>query len=360
MRFKLSLTLAASALFAATAICPAGAQGGQDDQKLIDDFVGTRGVSIVDPSEGKKAAPQRPPAQSSGGARKGGGPRKSAGRKNSPPSEVASSKRPKPAATKTPNASHNSNEAGTLAAGPSADANVSGGAASSAAGAGGGMNSAAAPPAKIVQAGTQAIGLGYTLFVKQGESLHAAGPGREFKAGDKIRVALEANTDGYLYIFYTENGLNPQMLFPNNRIDNGANVISAHARDFVPADMNTWFEFDNVPATERLYIVVSRTPLAGVPTGEALLDYCGGARREDCYWKPTASQWDAIKAGGPGGGRVRESKNAQLASLQTPVTSGSLTRGIKVKKEEPAPAVVRVNDSAAADVLVTTIDLVHK
>lgn len=359
MRFKLSLTLAASALFAAAAIYPAGAQDGQDDQKLIDDFVGTRGVSIVDPSEGKKAAPQRPSAQSPGGARKGGGSQKGAGRKNSPSSsEVASSKKPKPSATKTPNKSNNSNEAGTLAAGPGVDANVSGGAAGS--GAGNGLNSAAAPPAKIVKASTQAIGLGYTLFVKQGESLHAAGPGREFRAGDKIRVALEANTDGYLYIFYTENGLNPQMLFPNNRIDNGANVISAHARDFVPADMNTWFEFDNVPATERLYIVVSRHPLAGVPAGEALLDHCGGARREDCYWKPTAAQWDAIKAGGPGGGRVRESKNTQLASLQTPIPSGSLTRGIKVKKEEPAPAVVRVNDSAAADVLVTTIDLVHK
>lgn len=361
MRFKLSLTLVALALLAAVAVNPAGAQDGQDDQKLIEDFVGTRGVSIVDPSEAKKSSTQRPPAQSSGG-RKGGGV-KGAGRKSSSTSSEVASAKKKPAAPKTTNASNSANAAGTLAAGPGADANVGGGTASVAAGngAGNGMNAAAAaPPAKIIKAGTQAIGLGYTLFVKQGESLHAAGPGREFKAGDKIRVALETNTDGYLYIFYTENGLNPQMLFPNNRIDGGANVVSAHARDFVPADMNTWFEFDNVPATERLYIVISRTPLAGVPAGEALLDHCGGARREDCYWKPTPAQWDAIKAGAQGGGRVRETKNAQLASLQTPIQSGSMTRGIKVKKEEPAPAVVRVNDSAAADVLVTTIDLVHK
>ena len=364
MRFKISLTLAASALLAAVAINPAGAQDGQDDQKLVDDFVSTRGVSIVDPSEAKKSSSRRQTAQSSGGSRKSTGASKGTGRKNTQSStEVASSKSKKKPTPATNTTNHNTHEAGTLATGPSADANVSGGTAS--AGPDGASSNnlsggGSAPPAKFVKASTQAIGLGYTLFVKQGESLHAAGAGREFKAGDKIRVALETNTDGYLYIFYTENGLNPQMLFPNNRIDGGANVVAAHARDFVPADMNTWFEFDNVPATERLYIVISRNPLAGVPTGEALLDHCGGARREHCYWKPTPEQWKAITAGAPGGGRVRESQNTQLASLQVPIQSSAMTRGIKVKKEEPAPAIVRVNDSAAADVLVTTIDLVHK
>lgn len=349
MRFKLSLTLAALALVAATAIVPAGAQ---DDQKLVDDFVSTRGVSIVDPSEVKKPATQRQTAQSSSGRKTGGS--KTSGRKSSSSSSEVASAKPKPKPAKTTPAANTSDEtAGAMASGPGADANVSGGATNSLAGNG------TAPPAKIIKASTQAIGLGYTLFVKQGENLHAAGAGREFKAGDKIRVALETNTDGHLYIFHTENGLNPQMLFPNNRIDGGANVLSAHAYDYVPADLNTWFEFDNVPATERLYIVISRAPLAGVPTGEALLDHCGGARREDCYWKPSAAQWDAIKARAPGGGKVRESQNTQLASLQ-PIPSGSLTRGIKVKKEEPAPAVVRVNESAAADVLITTIDLVHK
>jgi hypothetical protein len=185
-------------------------------------------------------------------------------------------------------------------------------------------------------------------------------PGREFKSGEELRIVLETNTDGYLYIFNTENGVNPEMLYPNNRIDGGANAIAAHARDFVPADMGSGFVFDDVPAVERVYIILSRRPLAGVPTGEALLDLCGGALREDCYWKPTSAQWDAIKAGSPGGGRVRESQNTQLASLQMPAQGGGMTRGLKVKKTEPAPSVVRVNDSPTADVLVTTVDLVHK
>ncbi|MCA1632935.1 MAG: DUF4384 domain-containing protein [Acidobacteria bacterium] len=349
MRFKVSLTLVLFVLLAAALIAPAGAQDQQSDQKIIDDFVTTRGVSFEEPGKPKP----KPTTQQSANNRKSGGtaPAKrtgantsggstAAGKKGSAAttSDVASSKK-KPAASK--GASKESDSA-AQAAGPGADT----------------TSAATTLKASATKGQPKAIGLGYTLFIKEGENILSADLGREFREGDKIRVALETNTDGYLYIFHTENGLKPQMLFPHAQIDGGANAIVAHARDFVPADMKTWFEFDNMPATERLYIVVSRQPLAGVPAGDELVEFCGGAR-EGCYWKPSQKQWDSIKAGSSRG-RVLESKNAQLASLQTPVPSNSLSRGLKVKKDEPAPAVVRVNDSPTADVLVTTIDLVHK
>jgi hypothetical protein len=46
--------------------------------------------------------------------------------------------------------------------------------------------------------------------------------------------------------------------------------------------------------------------------------------------------------------------------LQKPVQPVALQRGIKIKRDDPAPSVVRVNDSADADALVTVIKLVHK
>jgi len=349
MRFKFSLTLVLFALLASMLVAPAGAQDQQSDQKIIDDFVTTRGVSFEEPGKSKP----KPATQQASNNRKSGGttPAKHTGanpsggnvaskKASSSTSEVASSKK-RPAATK--GANRDSNQT-AQAVGPGADAGTT--------------SAATTLKASATKGQAAAIGLGYTLFVKQGDNLLSADFAREFKEGDMIRVALETNTDGYLYIFHTENGLKPAMLFPHAQIDGGTNSIAAHARDFVPADMKTWFEFDNVPATERLYIVVSRQPLAGVPTGGELVEFCGGSR-EGCYWKPSPTQWDAIKAGSSRG-RVLESKNAQLASLQTPVPSNSLSRGIKVKKDEPAPAVVRVNDSPTADVLVTTIDLVHK
>ena len=51
---------------------------------------------------------------------------------------------------------------------------------------------------------SQAIGLGYTLFMRDasGRGIRVE-PTREFLKGDRVRLALEPNTDGYLYIFDT-------------------------------------------------------------------------------------------------------------------------------------------------------------
>jgi hypothetical protein len=85
-------------------------------------------------------------------------------------------------------------------------------------------------------------------------------PARQFRAGEQIRIALETNSDGYLYIFHTENGANPQMLYPDVRLNGGANAVRAHVPYQVPSSLNDWFRFDANPATERLYIVVARKP----------------------------------------------------------------------------------------------------
>jgi hypothetical protein len=347
MRLKLSVALVAFALLSATLATSVAQEPEQDDQQIVDDFITSRGVSFDDPGKPKaKPSTQSQSGRKNSGAKSSGGGMGS-GKKGPSTSfgNLASKKKPS-TTTKEPGGGQ---EFDAQASGPGADA-----------GPGAGTTSAASTlkASGASKGQPNAIGLGYTLFIKQDENILSADLGREFKGGDMIRVALETNTDGYLYIFHTENGLKPQMLFPHAQIDGGANAIAAHARDFIPADMKTWFEFDNVPATERLYIVVARQPLAGVPVGNELVKFCGGPR-EGCYWKPSPAQWYSIKSGAPGA-RVLESKNVQLAGVQTPIPNNSLARGIKVKKDEPAPAVVRINNSPTADVLVTTIDLVHK
>ena len=330
MRFKLSPVLALT--LCTLAPLSAAAQDGQGGQKVVDDFVVTRGVIFEQPRQRPaqsqsqpQSQPSRPaqqasqapkrPAQkgSAGGAAKKGGAQESASKKH-PPGK-----------------------------GQQGGAALSGQAAVVAASAGGPVR--------------RPIGLGFTLFVKQGESLIAADPSRVFRQGDLLRIALETNTDGHLYIFHTENGRNPQMLFPNPGVDDGRNFVAAHSRDFYPTDLSAWFEFDEVPAVERLYFVVARAPLPGVPTGRDLVKACGGADA-DCLWKPTPAQWERIRVAAQDG-RVVEGINSQLAELKLPPPA-NMTRGIKVKKEEPAPALVRVNSSDEADLFVTTIDLIHK
>jgi hypothetical protein len=96
-----------------------------------------------------------------------------------------------------------------------------------------------------------------------------------------------------------------------------------------------------------------------VPTGEALVKFCAKVSG-DCEWEPTRAQWAEITAGAADR-RVVEAKGRQIAQLDAqPVPPGALSRGIKLKREEPKPSVVRVSDSPAAKMLVTKIELVHK
>jgi len=348
MRLKKLLTpVALGLLVCATAA--AQTQDQKNDQKVIDDFVTTRGVSFDDPGA-KGSSPQKPSSHSSGTRRNntGGSVAKSSGSNRSQGAGKG---------TTTASTKKGSTSAGS-GSGVTAQTNTE-----TAGADGAGSNAEGAQPVKVSETKgggpLRPIGLGYTVFMKDSAGgLLAADPTQEYKQGDRIVIALEPNTEGYIYIFDAENDASPAMLFPNAQLDKGANVAHEHVRETNPADVNYAYEFDNHPSVEHVYVIVSRRPLEDVPTGDALVEAC---RKCDEYgWRPTAAQWQRIKAGTVDK-RVVEVKNTQLAQLQKqPLPASSLQRGIKIKKDDPAPSVVRVNDSSAADTLVTVIKLVHK
>src|SRR5262245_42232818 len=63
-----------------------------------------------------------------------------------------------------------------------------------------------------------AIALGYTIFMRDvnGRAVRVD-PSREFHNGDRIRISLEPNVDGYVYVFHTENDGPPEMIYPEDR-----------------------------------------------------------------------------------------------------------------------------------------------
>jgi len=325
MRFRKVPALALLAFVACAA--QAGAQEQKQDQRVIEEFVNTRGAGSVEP--GKR--PRKRSSRSRRSARAAG---KSAGSKS--PSAAAS------------------NEAGAARRGGD-------GAAATAQGGGQATDDAGAQGSKAgVEGASRALALGYTILLKDDEGrLSVVDPAREFKTGDNIAVVLETNADGYLYMFNASDGKNPEMLFPNVQLDGGANSITAHARATFPADPSLDFRFTDPPAREHLFVVFSREPLAGVPTGEALVEFCG-PNTDECSWKPPAQLWERIRSGARGRG-VTEAKNMQpTQGAPGPAPPETLRRGLKVRREDPKPAVVRVNQSPGADILVTEIVLTHK
>ena len=144
------------------------------------------------------------------------------------------------------------------------------------------------------------IGLGYTLFKRDasGDAVRID-PASEFHTGDRVRISLEPNVDGYLYVFHSEGDGQPEMIFPDWRLEDGDNAIDAHVPYDVPSGFEKderlrWFTFYGNPATERLYIVVTREPLPSVPTSEALVAFCA-ANKTKCPWQPAPEAWAKVE-----------------------------------------------------------------
>jgi hypothetical protein len=208
-----------------------------------------------------------------------------------------------------------------------------------------------------------AIGLGYTLFMRDenGRAVRVE-PGREFHNGDRIRISLEPNIDGYLYVFHSEGDGQPQMIFPDYRLEGGENWIEAHVPIDVPSTVETderlrWFQFYGNPAIERLYIVVTREPLSEVPAGEALVTYCN-ANKDKCPWRPAAEMWARIQQDSKANVKVVTNKVA--GQVQTEAEQNASTRGLGLDQNAPQPSVIRMSATTNAPVLVTVLDLVHK
>ena len=208
-----------------------------------------------------------------------------------------------------------------------------------------------------------AIGLGYTVFIREpsGRAIRVE-PTREFRNGDRIRLAFEPNIDGHLYIFNGENGAAPRMIFPDARLDGGNNWVEAHVPIEVPSSEEPeerlrWFEFFGDPGTERVFIVVTREPLTGVPTAEELVAFCG-LNKDKCPWQAPADVWQQIEKATSAQVKVATSQN--FGQAQTEREKVAMTRGLGLDKSMPQPSVIRISASSNETMLVTVLDLVHK
>lgn len=209
----------------------------------------------------------------------------------------------------------------------------------------------------------QAIALGYTMFMRDvnGRAVRID-PTREFHNGDRIRISVEPNIDGYLYVFHTEGDGKPEMIFPDARLEGGENWVEAHVPMDVPSTVETderykWFQFYGNPATEHLFVVLTREPLDDVPIAETLTTLCS-TNKSDCPWHPSSEIWTRIQQAARADVKVVTSNTAGQA--QTEKEEVASTRGLGLDQSAPQPSVIRMSASTSAPVLVTMLDLVHK
>lgn len=204
------------------------------------------------------------------------------------------------------------------------------------------------------------IGLGMTLFMRDSNGLAVrVDPEHVFQKGDRVRVLLETNSDGYLYIFNTTDDGPATMIYPDAELDQAGNYLQAHVPFEIPSSVSTderlrWFTFDQVAGTEHLFFVFTREPLSGVPIEDDLIAFCKDSK---CPVKPSSEVWALVQK------QMQEplktDKTQEFGSAQTATEKQAASRGIGLSKEDPPPSLVMMASSQRST-LVATLDLIHK
>jgi hypothetical protein len=205
------------------------------------------------------------------------------------------------------------------------------------------------------------LGLGVTLFMRDSNGLAVrVDPDHVFQKGDRVRVLLETNADGYLYIFNTTNDGAATMIYPHADLDDAGNYLQAHVPFEIPASSATeerlrWFAFDETGGTERLFFVFTREPLHGVPIDDDLIALCRDSK-ESCS-VPKGEVWAGVQkqAQEP----LKTDKSQQFGKAQTTGEQVAVARGLGLAKEDPPPSLVMMA-SSRRPTLVATLDLIHK
>jgi uncharacterized protein DUF4384 len=208
------------------------------------------------------------------------------------------------------------------------------------------------------------LALGYTLYQRGPDGEPArVNPDQVFHSGAALRLTIEPNFDGYLYIFHTADDGAAKMLYPNSRLSRGENRVSAHRLYEVPSSRekdveDQWLVIYGKPAVERLFLIVTREPLPGVPTGEMLLAYCQDMQNDCPPWQPPQYVWQPLvaKQKWP----ARASSVAEYGQKLNEDEIAALKRDIGLKSKSPGPSVVTMHKTADEDTLAAVVKIVHQ
>ncbi|MGA2266834.1 MAG: DUF4384 domain-containing protein [Bryobacteraceae bacterium] len=80
-----------------------------------------------------------------------------------------------------------------------------------------------------------------------------------FHSGDRIRVSVECNDEGYLYIAMKGTSGSWKVLFPSAEIEGGSNRVTSGRQYTIPPAPGR-FAFDEQAGEEHLFIVLARRP----------------------------------------------------------------------------------------------------
>lgn len=124
------------------------------------------------------------------------------------------------------------------------------------------------------------VGLKFQLFYcpETGGTTRPSRPDRIFNYGDRLKIQIEPNIEGFLYIWQEGSSGNPKLLFPDERINRGLNQIRSWQKMTVPAE--GWWQIEGPPGNDHTMIILCRTPVPSLTTPGLQPQSLGSLQRE--------------------------------------------------------------------------------
>jgi hypothetical protein len=191
------------------------------------------------------------------------------------------------------------------------------------------------------------LGLRYAVLKRDASGQYQeVDPDTNFRSGDRIRLHVDANTSGYLYVVMQGSSGTWKLLFPSAEVAGGSNLVRKGESRQIPSGDRGQFVFDEQAGNEKLFIVLTRQP---EPDLDKLIYSMGG--------KPGDAKDRSLVAQASVGDNVVSRLRSQVASrdlvfekVDSPSADGKLENAAYV-----------VNPSTAPDArLVVDVALKHK
>jgi hypothetical protein len=212
---------------------------------------------------------------------------------------------------------------------------------------GSGQNRTTVP---VVNVANVPLGLRYSVMKRGGSAKFVeVDQDLTFRSGDRIRLTVDTNTTGYLYVVMQGSSGNWRLLFPSAEVEGGNNRIEKGSSQQIPPGDQGQFVFDDQSGTEKLFLVLSRRPEADL---DKLIYSITGASNTEGDRKLMAS----AKIGGDVVSRLRdEVKSRDLVFEKVDEISEQRNGDVKTEK-----ATYVVNPSRSDDArLVVDVALKH-
>lgn len=109
------------------------------------------------------------------------------------------------------------------------------------------------------------------LKFRQDGSQEEANPGLTFTPDDRMRIAVKANQDGYLYIIrQSAPDQDGELIFPDKRINDGKNFVAKNQEIFFPSDCRNidypcWYIPQGTSGADLYTLILSRDEVEELP-----------------------------------------------------------------------------------------------